>query len=364
MRGLIWDGTNLAEHTDLEITAPGPGQITVDISVAGLCHSDLKPIDGDMAQPVPAVLGHEAVGVVTDRGENTTIEIGQRVVLSVLQSCGECSACRRGRPTLCAGPGMTNGRPAEGPSPFRRSGHVVERFRRIGAFAERTVVEERQAIPIGSDIPDAEAALLGCAVITAFGAVEQRAEITDGESVLVIGAGGIGLNAVQAAHLAGASRVVVADTNPRKELIARAMGASAFLHVGSNHDVSEEARRMQPTGFDAVFECVGSAPLIDAAVRATAWGGRTVMIGVPAYGVRFDLDAHALFHDQSLIGCRMGGLDPHSAIPDLVRRYERGELKLESLISRVVPMSDAGELISEFRAGKLDRGLFDVRREV
>jgi Zn-dependent alcohol dehydrogenase len=361
MRGLVWDGTSLTEQHDLELIDPGPGQVAVDVSVAGLCHSDIKPMDGEMAQDLPAVLGHEAVGVVSATGPGTTLAVGQRVVLSVLQTCGECEACRAGRPTLCPGPRDATGTPTDDPSPFRRDGEVVQRFRRLGAFAERTVVRERQAIAIDGSIPDDEAALLGCAVVTAFGAVEERARVARDESVLVIGAGGLGLNVVQAARLAGAGQVAVVDRNPRKADIATVMGATDFAVVGEGEDTADVARRMRPGGFDVVFECVGTTRLLDAAARSMAWGGRTVMVGVPAYGVRFDLDSHALFFDQTLIGCRMGGVDPHRAIPAFVERYERGELNLKPMISKVVPLSRGAELVADLRAGSLDRGLFDVR---
>ncbi|WP_165958764.1 alcohol dehydrogenase catalytic domain-containing protein [Actinomadura sp. KC345] len=229
--------------------------MTVEVRSAGLCHSDIKPIDGEMAQPVPAVLGHEAVGVVRARGAGVEMPLGQRVVLSVLQTCGTCDACAGGRPTLCAGPKDGTGAAADDPSPFRREGRVVERFRRLGAFAERTVVRERQAIPIPDGMPDAAAALLGCAVVTAFGAVEERARLGKGESVLVVGAGGLGLNVIQAARLAGAGQITVIDRNPRKAEIAELMGATDFAVAASDEDVVERSRALR------IGRMPGSRPL-------------------------------------------------------------------------------------------------------
>ncbi|TDC57909.1 hypothetical protein E1281_03090 [Actinomadura sp. KC345] len=255
MRGLIWDGDDLVEVDDLDVVPPGPGQVTVEVRSAGLCHSDIKPIDGEMAQPVPAVLGHEAVGVVRARGAGVEMPLGQRVVLSVLQTCGTCDACAGGRPTLCAGPKDGTGAAADDPSPFRREGRVVERFRRLGAFAERTVVRERQAIPIPDGMPDAAAALLGCAVVTAFGAVEERARLGKGESVLVVGAGGLGLNVIQAARLAGAGQITVIDRNPRKAEIAELMGATDFAVAASDEDVVERSRALR------IGRMPGSRPL-------------------------------------------------------------------------------------------------------
>lgn len=360
MRGLIWDGTALHEVGDLDLLPPGPGGIAVDLQAAGLCHSDMKPIDGEMAQPVPAVLGHEAVGVVCARGAGVGLAIGQRVVLSVLQTCGTCAACRAGRPTLCPGPKDDLGTTGDDPSPFRRDGQIVERFRRLGAFAEQTVVRERQAVPISDDIPDTAAALLGCAVVTAFGAVEERARVAAGESVLVVGAGGLGLNVVQAAKLVGAKQITVIDRNPRKAEISALLGATDFAVAATDEDVVRESLGLRQGGYDAVFECVGTPGLLSSAVRSTAWGGRTVMVGVPPYGRELHLDSHALFHDKALLGCRMGGVDPHVMIPSLVERYRRGELMLEQLVTKVRPLAEANELIGDLRQGNLDRGVFDI----
>lgn len=354
MQGLVWDGARLEAVDDLETRDPLGGEVLVEIRAAGLCHSDLKPIDGDIAQPVPVVLGHEAVGVVIERGAGVEVPIGQRVVLSVLRACGTCRMCAQGSPTLCR-------RGAEaGPTPFARRGTPVHQFVRLGAFAQRTVVGAQQVIAIPDGIPDAAAALLGCAVITAYGAVRERARIRAGESALVIGAGGIGLNVVQAARASGASTVVVLDRNPRKEELARRLGATAFHVVGSAGDVSAAAREEAPDGFDAVFECVGRADLVAAGVRALAWGGRAVIVGLPPAGTDVAFGVRDLFHDKSLLGCRMGSVDPHAVLPRLAGHYLSGALELDSLVTTIVPLGEGAELVDRLRAGDLDRGVFDL----
>jgi Zn-dependent alcohol dehydrogenase len=358
MQGLVWDGRDLRVHDDLEIRTPGEGEVTVRVAAAGLCHSDLKPLDGDISQPVPVVLGHEAVGVVEERGPDVDVPIGQRVVLSVLRACGKCAACAAKRPTLCR-EGATGG-----PTPFSIAGAPVHQFVRLGAFAQRTVVGAQQVIPIPDGFSDASAALLGCAVVTAFGAVEERARVAPGESVLVIGAGGIGLNVVQAARIAGAAQVVVADRNPRKEGIARRLGATHFQLTRTAGDVTALAPRLAPGGFDAVFECVGMPDLLAAGVESLAWGGRAVIVGLPPAGTPVTFGVRSLFHDQSLLGCRMGSVDPHTFVPRLAERHLTGELQLDPLVTTVVPLSDGPDLVAALRAGELDRGVFaleDVR---
>lgn len=354
MQGLVWDGSRLDVVDDLVVREPGAGEVTVEIHAAGLCHSDLKPIDGDIAQAVPVVLGHEAVGTVVDRGPQVRLRVGQRVVLSVLRACGVCAACAAGQPNLCRQSA------AAPPTPFTRAGAPVHQFVRLGAFAQRTVVGERQAIAVPEGIPDAVAALLGCAVITAFGAVEERARVRAGESVLVLGAGGIGLNVIQAARAAGATRVVVCDRNPRKESIARQLGATDYQLIDSAADIPAVAGALAPGGFDAAFECVGRADLLRAAIDALAWGGRAVIVGLPPAGTEVTFGVRALFNDKSLLGCRMGSVDPHTYIPRLAQRYLAGELVIDPLVTTVVPLSRGPDLVARLRAGELDRGVFDL----
>lgn len=354
MRALLWDGRRLAVVEDIGVRPPGPGEVEVEVMAAGLCHSDLKPLDGDIQRPLPLILGHEASGIVTAVGLGVDLEVGTHVVLSVLQTCGRCRACREGHPTRC-----TVGAP-DYASPFERHGEVVNQFVALGAFADRTVVRREQVIPVPDRIPDPVAALLGCAAVTGFGAAWQRARIVPGDAALVIGAGGIGLNVVQAAQLAGATEIVVFDTNPRKRDLAVQLGATRFEVVTPDDDLAGHALRLRPDGFDAVFECVGVPALVEASVAALGRGGRAVIVGLPATGAQMTLPVRSLFYDQQLMGCRMGGADPHRLVPDLAQRYLSGELALDPLITKVVPLDTAADLVEELRAGKLDRGVFDL----
>jgi Zn-dependent alcohol dehydrogenase len=360
VRALVWDGATLSLDTSIDVRQPGSGEVAVDILMAGLCHSDVSPMEGRIPQPVPVILGHEAVGVVSAVGDGTDLSTGvrpgQRVALTVLRRCGHCRHCLAGRPQLCPTSGTAI------PSPFSRGGETVHQFVKLGAFAERIVVAAEQVIPLPDGLLDPIAAMLGCATVTAFGAVESRARLERGETALVTGAGGIGLNAVLAASSAGASRIVVVDRNPAKEAIARACGATDFIVSDDTATIAPSVRDLLPDGVDTAFECAGNNGLVQAAVDALAWGGRVVVVGLPPSGTTMDLNVRNLFHDKSLMGCRMGSVDPHTALPTLARRVLDGEVDLDPLVSSVVPMERALELVDDLRNGRIDRGFIDIRR--
>ncbi|KRA25273.1 hypothetical protein ASD65_13220 [Microbacterium sp. Root61] len=356
MLGLVWDGLELAPQEAIELRTPVGDDVVVEVDVAGLCHSDLKPIDGDIPQELPVILGHEAVGRVVARGPSATIPLGQRVVMTVLRPCGQCADCLAGRRIRCR---ATATPPA---SPFSRDGRSIAQFVRLGAFARRTLVSESQVIPVGDDLSDEIMAMISCATVTAFGAVEERARVEAGESVMITGAGGIGLNAIIAARAAGARRVAVFDINPRKEDIARRCGATDFV-LSSDRPISDVALELEPDGFDAVLECVGMPALLEQAVRSLAWGGRVVIVGLPPHGAVLPLEIRSLFNDRSILGCRMGSVDPWTMIPRLVERCTAGELDLGPLVSKTVIPSEIQELVAELRSGSLERGFIDFRQE-
>lgn len=354
VRAALWDGRAFRHIDDLEVRAPQRGEVAVDIDTAGLCHSDLNPVDGVIEQPLPVVLGHEAVGVVSAVGPGASLPLGARVVLSVLRSCGVCRACRAGRPTVC----RVSGTPTA--APFTWRGRPVHQFVRTGAFAARTVVAERQAVPITAPIDAPIAAMLGCASVTGFGAVEERARVAPGDRVLVTGAGGIGLNAVVAARAAGAERILVVDRNPAKEAVARRCGATDFAVTGDAAEIRDAAAAVAADGFEAAIECVGRPEILAAAVESLGWGGRCVIVGLPDAAAVAGIRPRALFHDKALLGCRMGSVDPATALPRLARRVHEGEIDLSPLVSKILPLRDLGELVDDLRAGGLDRGFVEM----
>ncbi|MFK4690537.1 Zn-dependent alcohol dehydrogenase [Streptomyces pristinaespiralis] len=346
MRGVVFDGEQAEVVTDLEVRDPGPGEVAVDIAAAGLCHSDLSVIDGTIPFPVPVVLGHEGAGVVAAVGPGIGhVAPGDHVALSTLANCGACADCDRGRPTMCR---RAIGRPGR---PFSRSGTPLFQFASNSAFVERTVVKAVQAVRIPADIPLTSAALIGCGVLTGVGAVLNRAEVRHGDTVVVIGTGGIGLNVLQGARIAGASAILAVDTNPAKEAVARQFGATHFL--GS----ADGVREVLPTGADHVFECVGSAALVRQAIELLDRRGQAILLGMPAPTAEASFLPAAMFLDKSVLGCRYGSSRPQHDIALYADLYRRGGLLLDELVTATYPVEDFAKAAEDARQGRVARGV-------
>ncbi|MEV4740001.1 alcohol dehydrogenase catalytic domain-containing protein [Streptomyces sp. NPDC049555] len=352
MRGVIFDGKRPRFVDDLDVRDPGPGEVLVEVTAAGLCHSDLSVIDGTIAHPVPVVLGHEGTGIVRSAGPGVThVSPGDHVALATLASCGTCPDCALGRPAMCR---TSIGRPGR---PFSRRGEPLFQFASTSAFAERTVVTAVQAVRIPSGIPPASAALLGCGVVTGVGAVLNRARVAHGESVLVIGAGGVGLNVLQGARLAGACVIVAADANPEKEAVARTFGATHFVHVPAADEVSAAVRRIVPSGVDHAFECVGDTGLVRQAVDALGRHGRAVLLGVQPAGAEAAIPVASLYMDKSVLGCRYGSSRPQHDVALYARLYEEGRLLLDELVTEVYPVEDFERAVADANNRRVARGV-------
>ncbi|MER5596722.1 Zn-dependent alcohol dehydrogenase [Streptomyces sp. NPDC002265] len=346
MRGVIYDGKQVRVADDLEVRDPGPGEVLVAVSAAGLCHSDLSVLDGTIPFPVPVVLGHEGAGVVEAVGAGVGHVVpGDHVALSTLANCGTCADCDRGRPTMCR---QAIGRPGR---PFSRDGRPVYQFAANSAFAERTVVKAVQAVRIPKDIPMPSAALIGCGVLTGLGAVLNRARVDRGDSVLVIGTGGIGLNVLQGARIAGALRIVAVDANPEKEELARRFGATDFLTS------TEGVKDVLPTGADHAFECVGRVELIRAAIDLLDRHGQAVLLGVPPAAAEASFKVSSLFLDKAVLGCRYGSSRPQRDIALYAELYRQGRLLLDELVTGTYPVEDFEKARADAEAGRVARGV-------
>ncbi|WP_030236409.1 MULTISPECIES: Zn-dependent alcohol dehydrogenase [unclassified Streptomyces] len=346
MRGVIFDGKQVRVVTDLRVREPGPGEVRVAIRAAGLCHSDLSVVDGTIPFPVPVVLGHEGAGVVEAVGGGVThVAPGDHVALSTLANCGACPECDRGRPTMCR---QAIGRPGR---PFRLDGQPVHQFAATSAFAEQTVVKAVQAVRIPDDVPLPSAALIGCGVLTGVGAVLNRARVDRGDSVLVIGTGGIGLNVLQGARLAGALRIVAVDANPAKEEVARRFGATDFLTS------AEGVRDILPTGADHAFECVGRVELIRLAIDALDRHGQAILLGVPPATAEASFRVSSMYLDKSILGCRYGSSRPQRDIALYADLYRGGRLLLDELVTRTYPVEDFEKAVRDAEAGRVARGV-------
>ncbi|OQR58944.1 Zn-dependent alcohol dehydrogenase [Streptomyces maremycinicus] len=346
MRGVVFDGKRAEVVDDLAVRDPGPGEVLVAISAAGLCHSDLSVVDGTIPFPAPVVLGHEGAGVVEAVGAGVAHVVpGDHVALSTLANCGTCAECDRGRPTMCR---QAIGRPRK---PFTRAGAPVFQFAANSAFAERTVVKAVQAVRIPADVPLTSAALIGCGVLTGVGAVLNRARVGHGESVVVIGTGGIGLNVVQGARIAGASRIVAVDANPAKEATARRFGATDFLTS------TDAVREVLPTGADHAFECVGRVELIRQAIDLLDRHGQAVLLGVPPATAEASFLVSSMYLDKSILGCRYGSSRPQRDIALYAELYRTGRLLLDDLVTDTYPVEDFAKAAADAEAGRVARAV-------
>ncbi|MDT0571048.1 Zn-dependent alcohol dehydrogenase [Streptomyces sp. DSM 3412] len=346
MRGVVFDGKRAEVVDDLAVRDPGPGEVRVAIAAAGLCHSDLSVVDGTIPFPVPVVLGHEGAGVVAEVGAGVRhVRPGDHVALSTLANCGACADCDRGRPTMCR---RAIGRPTR---PFSRGGREVFQFAANSAFAEQTVVKAVQAVRIPEDIPLTSAALIGCGVLTGVGAVLNRARVDRGDAVVVIGAGGIGLNVVQGARIAGATRIVAVDANPDKEAVARLFGATHFLTSVAG------VRDVLPTGADHAFECVGRVDLVRQAVDLLDRHGQAVLLGVPAATAEASFLVSSLYLDKSILGCRYGSSRPQRDIALYADLYREGRLLLDELVTATYPVEDFAKAAEDAGEGRVARAV-------
>ncbi|MFD6762501.1 Zn-dependent alcohol dehydrogenase [Streptomyces roseolus] len=346
MRGVVFDGKDVEVVRDLEVRGPGAGEVLVGVRAAGLCHSDLSVVDGTIPFPPPVVLGHEGAGVVEAVGDGVThVRAGDHVALSTLANCGACGDCDAGRPTMCR---KAIGMPGQ---PFSRQGRPLYQFASNSSFAERTVVKAVQAVKIPDDVPFASAALLGCGVLTGVGAVLNRAKVARGDTVVVIGTGGIGLNVIQGARIAGAPTIVAVDTNPAKEEAARRFGATHFLSS------ADGVRDVLPTGADHVFECVGHTGLVRTAIDLLDRHGQAVLLGMTAPRAEASFPPAAMFLDKSILGCRYGSSRPQKDIPLYAALYRTGELLLDELVTASYPVEEFARAREDAEAGKAARGV-------
>ncbi|WP_432828400.1 Zn-dependent alcohol dehydrogenase [Dactylosporangium sp. CA-092794] len=338
---------------EIELNPVGPGQVRVRLAAAGVCHSDLSLANGTLRQPLPAVLGHEGAGVVVETGPDVTgVAPGDHVVLNWSPPCRACWYCAAGEPYLCEHADDARA------VPFASTGgEPVFAGLGTGAFAAETVVGANACIPVPADLPLAEAALLGCAVLTGVGAVTNAAGVRPGESVAVIGLGGVGLAAIQGARIAGASAIVAVDPAPEKEGLARSLGATHFRTPSAG--LAKEIRALTGgRGADHAIECVGRGETIRAAWSATRRGGTATVVGLGAAQDPVPLNAlEVAYYARTLRGCMYGSTDPAVDVPILLEHHRAGRLDLAALVTDEVDLSGVGEAFSRMRAGRGARTL-------
>jgi Zn-dependent alcohol dehydrogenase len=343
---------------EITLDEPGPHGVVVRMAAVGICGTDLHQIKGDWQRPTPMVLGHEGAGVVEAVGGDVSlVSVGDEVVLSWAPSCGTCVDCRRGRPAACTSlhRAIGSGTLVDGTTGMSQDGVTVYRGTATGCLAERVVVDERVALPVGGGVPLREAALLGCAALTGVGAALFAAGVTAGSSVVVVGAGGVGLFVVQGARIAGATTIVSVDPlEPRR---AQALRLGATYATGPD-ELPELMKRLLPDGADFGFDAVGDPLTTESALRWTTSGGTTVIVGLPAAGLRLDLDPGEFSRrEKRLTGTMYGSEDPAVALPILLEHVRAGRLDLGSLVGPVYPLDAIDEAVRASLAGSPGRVL-------
>lgn len=365
MRAALLEAPNGPQSvTEVDLDAPRVGEVLVEVAHCGVCHSDLSVQDGSFPSPMPVVLGHEAAGVIAAVGDGvTTVAPGDRVVLVPLPSCGSCYFCTRGRPTLCAtySPSLASGTMADGTSRLSRGGTMVYRGLATGAFAERTVLPERAVVRVADDISLGTACVIGCALLTGVGAVLNTAAVEEGATVLVLGAGGIGLAVTQGARLAGATTIVVSDPMADRREAALRFGATHVVDPGADDPVAVTAAQTG-VGVDYAFEAAGVAALIEQGIAATRRGGTTVCVGAPPLEQGISIPNVIAFTatEKRLVGCLLGSVNAHRDIPRIVDLWRAGRLDLEGMVTGRRPLDQLDAAFADARDGAGIRTVIDI----
>lgn len=346
---------------EVELDAPGHGEVLIRVHAAGLCHSDLSVISGDRPRPVPMVLGHEAAGVVVECGSGVgDLAPGDRLVLVFMPSCGFCMPCMEGRPALCEPGAMSNGQGTllGGSRRITMDGQSVNHHVGVSCFSEMAVVSRRSCVKLDlteADISHAEAALFGCAVLTGAGAVINTARVQAGTSVAVLGLGGVGFSALLAAVASGAREIVAIDLNDAKLELARALGATATVNA-AHPDAAETIRGLTRGGVDFAFEMAGAIPAMDLAWRITRRGGTTVSAGLPHPDKRFQLPPVQLVgEERTLRGSYIGSAVPARDIPRYIDLYRRGRLPVDRLMGERLALDEINTGFDRLAAGSAMR---------
>jgi S-(hydroxymethyl)glutathione dehydrogenase / alcohol dehydrogenase len=326
----------------------GPHEVRVRTAAAGLCHSDVHAIDGNLPTQVPTVMGHEAAGEVLEIGSDVTeVQVGDHVVACLSAFCGSCPACMAGRPYICrAAPNSRAIHPS-----YRSGGSAVGQYQGIGGFAEEMVLHQRSVVRVPKELPFPPAAVLGCAVVTGVGAVCNTAEVPLGASVAVIGCGGVGLNCVQGAVLAGAARIVAVDIDRAKLELAEHFGATDLMS-GSDPDVAWRIRKMTGGGVEFSFEAVGSPDTASIAIAALRPGGTATIAGLapPTGDLAVGLQ-DLVTRGKRIQGSIMGSTRSRIDIPSYAALYLSGRLKLDELVTAQLAMSEVPAALAHLRSG-------------
>jgi len=339
---------------EVQIGKPGPREVLIRTVAAGVCHSDLHFIEGAYPHPLPAVLGHESAGVVEQVGsEVRTVKVGDHVITCLSAFCGHCEYCLTGHMSLCVSP-ETKREASDAPRLAQGDG-PMQQFLNLSSFAEQMLVHEHACVAIRKDMPLDRAALIGCGVLTGVCSVFHTAKVRPGDTVAVIGCGGVGLAAINGAAIAGASRIVAVDASPAKDNLARHFGATDF--VRADGDTVKTVLEMTKGGVDHSFEAVGLKKTTEQAFGMLRRGGTANIIGMIPLGQTIEIPGHAFLGEKKLQGSLMGSNHFPVDMPRLVDMYLAGKLKLDEMVSRRIKLEAVNEAFEEMKRGEIARSV-------
>ncbi len=340
---------------DVQVSEPGPHEVLIRTVAAGVCHSDLHFQTGSYMYPMPAVLGHEAAGVVEEVGSEVSyVQPGDHVISCLSVFCGECEYCISGRPALCAK--VTTRRAPTDPPRLSQDGNVVHQFLDLSAYAEQMLVHEHAIVKIRTDMPLDRACLIGCGVTTGLGAVFNTAAIEPGTTVAVIGAGGVGLAVIQGAAIAGAARVIAVDMSESKLELARSLGATDGVNA-SEGDPVEQVQELTDGGVDYSFEAIGLKQTAEQAWQMLKKGGTATIIGMIPIGTMVELHGVDFLAEKKIQGSNMGSNRFRVDMPRYVDFYLNGKLNLDDMVSQRIKLEDVNDAFEAMAKGEVARSV-------
>ncbi|MBI2116388.1 MAG: Zn-dependent alcohol dehydrogenase [candidate division NC10 bacterium] len=360
LAAVLWAVGGRLDLREVEVQAPENGEVLVRMAACGICHTDLHVMTGHVGAPLPAVLGHEGAGIVAEVGPGVrSVTPGDHVIPLWRLSCGVCEYCSDGRPALC-NEGMqvrSSGCLLDGSTRFRLDGQAIKHFCGVSSFSEYCVIPERGVLKIPDDLPLDRAALLGCAVVSGVGAVFNAARVRPGSSVAVFGTGGVGLNVVQGAAIAGAEKIIAVDVLQNKLEWARQFGATHTVNATTANPVEQVRALTGGKGVHYAFEVIGQPATMRQAYECLAKRGMAVVLGVTPMTAEVSVPAMSLvFEERILTGSIYGAGSPRIEIPKLIDLYRAGKLKLDELLTRTYPFRQINEAYAALERGELARG--------
>lgn len=342
---------------EVEIRKPGAGEVLVRTVCSGVCHSDMHFVDGLWQLPIPTVLGHEAAGVVEEVGDGVTyVKKGDRVIMSFRPFCGTCYYCLRGTPHLCNDPGIQ----ASAAGRLTWKGGPLLQFSNVGSFAEYMITSQNGVVKIPTEMPMAEAALIGCGVMTGIGAALYTAKVPGGSICVVIGCGGIGLNVIQGCKLAGASQIIAVDVVDGKLDLAKKFGATHTINAKTDDAVAAVKTLTNGLGAEYAFEAIGSPAAATQAFEMIRNGGTAVIVGMMPLGSEVKLNGVGFLMEKKAIGCMYGSANFREHMPKLVDLFLQGRIDLSGLVSQRLPLADVNKGFDLMRSGKVARSVLDI----